>query len=378
MAPECVPAPTHFPSPSPGSNFQARCAAHTSASSGLRGRRGGRASGRTSASSTLACGQEAGTQGGGETPGDQTGPGRASRRGSQRLRSPSRACPAPSTNRSHIQGESSRVRPLPRPRLSAPEPMARRGGRAGLGVVSPPRVIIPHSVERLHLCAGTCRPLSGRAVRGILPRTLFLGLRALPLLPSRAGRAEVAPPQVAAQGPPPADLSPDTQEARGPIPAPLCSPAGLRARAPPPPASRCGGSGHRSWPAPGAPQVPSIWPAPNQGPFCLVILPCGLRAELGGGGAPNTEPAQVSVGAGPGGASSGRGRDGGGGRPGRTVLESELRPAGWPAFGGDGAVPPPGSPAPSVGGAHAALGSCAPSGACCAQRGGPGRGGRVA
>lgn len=69
--------------------------------------------------------------------------GRASRRGSQRLRSPSRACPAPCTNRSHIQGESSRARPLPRPRLSAPEPMARRGGRAGLGVVSPPGVIIP-------------------------------------------------------------------------------------------------------------------------------------------------------------------------------------------------------------------------------------------
>lgn len=47
---------------------------------------------------------------------------------------------------------------------------------------------------------------------------------------------EEAPPQVARPGPSPADLSPDTQEARGPIPAPLCSPAGLRAPAPPPPA----------------------------------------------------------------------------------------------------------------------------------------------
>lgn len=41
---------------------------------------------------------------------------------------------------------------------------------------------------------------------------------------------------MALPGPSPADLSPDTQEARGPIPAPLCSPTGLRAGAPPPPA----------------------------------------------------------------------------------------------------------------------------------------------
>ncbi|XP_036102229.1 translation initiation factor IF-2-like [Molossus molossus] len=99
----------------------------------------------------------------------------------------------------------------------------------------------------------------------------------LPLLPYPACRAEVAPPQVAGQGPPPADLSPDTQEAR-PHPGSSLFPRGLRARAPPPPASRCGGSGRPSWPDPGAAQVPSIWPVLNQGPFCLVPpvwTPCG-------------------------------------------------------------------------------------------------------
>lgn len=70
------------------------------------------------------------------------GAGEGQQAGLRCLRSPRRACPAPRTNRSHIQGESCRARPLPRPCLSAPEPMARRGGRAGLGAVRPPRVII--------------------------------------------------------------------------------------------------------------------------------------------------------------------------------------------------------------------------------------------
>ena len=77
-------------------------------------------------------GRMQGARAGGQTPWVQSRPSWASWRGSQRLRSPGRACPALCTNRSHIQGESSPARPLPLPRLSAPEPMAWRRGRAGL------------------------------------------------------------------------------------------------------------------------------------------------------------------------------------------------------------------------------------------------------
>lgn len=167
---------------------------------------------------------------------------------------------------------------------------------------------------------------------------------------------------MAGQGPPPADLSPDTQEARGPILGPLCSPAGLRARAPPPPASRCGGSGRRPQPGPEAPQVPSIRPAPNEGPLCLVSPGWTTR------GAGRRRCAQPGAGAGE---CLGRGRvepEPGGvekveaGAPGRAVLEPELRAgrraggvcSARPAFGDDAAVQPSGR------GAHAAPWSWVP------------------
>lgn len=76
-------------------------------------------------------GRKLGQKVGGGTRGGQTLLGWTNRRGSERLRSPGRACPATRTNRSHIQGESSSVRLLSLPLLTAPEPMARRGGRAG-------------------------------------------------------------------------------------------------------------------------------------------------------------------------------------------------------------------------------------------------------
>lgn len=190
---------------------------------------------------------------------------------------------------------------------------------------------------------------------------------------------------MARPGPPPADLSPDTQEARGPIPAPLCSPAGLRARAPPPPASRRGGSGRRPRPGPGAPhEVPSIRPAPNQGPFCLVSPVWTPR------GAGRRRCAQPGAGAGE---CPGRGRaepapgeeeEVEAGAPGRAVLEPELRGggregggrSGRPAFGDDAAGRPAGSPAPSGGGSHAAPWSRVPLlGLPCARHSvlGPGR-----
>nr|XP_055163330.1 resuscitation-promoting factor RpfA-like [Nyctereutes procyonoides] len=120
-----------------------------------------------------------------------------------------------------------------------------------------------------HLCAGAGGPLSGRAVPGA-PRTLFPSASGapVPLRPCPACRAEAAP-QVAEPGPPPADLSPDTQEARGPIPAPLCSPAGLllgRRLLPRSAVEVRGAALGRD-----VPRAPSIRPPPNQGPFCLVF-----------------------------------------------------------------------------------------------------------
>lgn len=180
----------------------------------------------------------------------------------------------------------------------------------------------------------------------------------VPLWPSHSCRAESAPLQVARPGPSPADLSPDTQEARGRVPAPLCSPAGLRARAPPPLAGQ-----RRFWPGPGALQVLSMRPFPNLGPFCPTSLVWTPR------GAGRRQCAQPGAGAGeclgqwggPGGARAGLRRGGGGGRPGPAALEPGCR-AGVPgrlAFGDDAAVPT-GSSAPSGGGAHGASGSWVP------------------
>lgn len=105
------------------------------------------------------------------------------------------------------------------------------------------------------------------------------------------------------------------------------------------------------------------------------FLPCGLRAELGGGGVPHSEPAQVSVGAGPGGARSGRGRGGRGGRPGANragVRAAAGRPAGLTGQGRLLAPPRPPSVAPTR-----PFGPGLP-GETAAPAWWPGRGGRVA
>lgn len=81
--------------------------------------------------------------------GGQTQQGWANRRGSRRLCSPGRACPATRTNRSHSQGESSSVRLLSLPLLTAPEPMARRGGRAGAVKPSPSHYLCTPSSPRV-------------------------------------------------------------------------------------------------------------------------------------------------------------------------------------------------------------------------------------
>ena len=133
-APQCVPAPNALPFPQSRIGFPGLLATlHTpllapgSEGGGVAGR-----SGTPRPASTWPEGRRQGERADGKTPCLQTRTNWASRRGSRRLRSPCRACPALCTNRSHIQGESSRARPLPLPRLTAPEPMARRRGRAGL------------------------------------------------------------------------------------------------------------------------------------------------------------------------------------------------------------------------------------------------------
>lgn len=207
--------------------------------------------------------------------------------------------------------------------------MARRGGGRGSGWCALPESLSPHSAERPHLCAGTRRPLGPR--RPGHPSAHPLPRAAGPSLPlNRACRAEVAPPQVARRG----------------LPQQTCHPTPRKRAAPsrllfvPPPGSALG----RRLPPRRAVEVRGTALGPTRGrlrfrpsgplrtrALVALFLPCGLRAELGGGGAPHSEPAQVSVGAGPGGASSGRGRDGGGGRPGANgarIRAAGGRPAG--------------------------------------------------
>lgn len=161
---------------------------------------------------------------------------------------------------------------------------------------------------------------------------------------------------MAEPGPPPADLSPDTQEARGPIPAPLCSPAGLllgRRLLPRSAVEVRGAALGRD-----VPRAPSIRPPPNQGPFCLVVPMWTPR------GAGRRRCAQPGAGAGecPGGAGPSQSRrgEGGGGRPGASRARTRVGRA--TGLGDDAAARPPGSPAPSGGGAHAAPWSWGPDG----------------
>lgn len=229
------------------------------------------------------------------------------------------------------------------------------------------------SGERPHLRAGTRRPLRPRR-QGIPPRTLSLGSG--PFLSGPTAGAEVAPPQVAGRGLPQQTCHPTPRKRAAPsrllfVPPPG-SALGRRLLPRPRPHRAAEGRGTALGPTRGCLGFRPSGPLRTTALFAL-FLPCGRRAELGGGGAPNSEPAQVSVGAGPGGASSGRGRDDGGGRPGANRARIRVRAAGRPAFGDDETVPPPGSPSPSVGGAHAAQWSRSPVETAAAPRW-PGRG----
>lgn len=211
--------------------------------------------------------------------------------------------------------------------------MARRGGAGGArgrGVASPPGVIIPAlGGAPAPLCWDPRASLRPR-LPGHPPAHPFLGRRPFlshPRRPPRGGgsssggRAGAAPSKPVTRHP--GSARPHPGSSLFPRRAPRSGAASSRVAR--------WRFGHRSWPDPGAPRVPSVWPAPNQGPFAL-FLPCGLRAGPGGGGAPSSEPAQVSAGAGPGGASAGRGRAGEAGAPGEPCWKPSCgRAAGRPS-----------------------------------------------
>lgn len=237
-------------------------------------------------------------------------------------------------------------------------------GRAGLRGGKPSQSYYPCIPSRLHLCTGTRGPLSCRDVRGAL-RTLFLGLKA-PCLSCSTPPA--ARRWLLLRGP-----------GRG-LPQQTCHPTPRKRAAPsrllfvPPLGSALG---RRLLPrravevrgaalslALGRLRFRPSGPLRTRALFAL-FLACGLRAELGGGSAPSAGecPGQGRVEPAP-----GREEKVEAGAPGRAVLEPALRPGGGagggyserPALGDDSAVPPPGSPAPSGGGAHEDLGSWAP------------------
>lgn len=253
----------------------------------------------------------------------------------------------------------------PPPRPSPHLGQWRGAGGAGAGWGEPSRSHYPGTRPGVRTSAPDLQaPLRPRRP-GILPRTLLRGPRAGPSCPP----APAAPRWLLLRwraGASPADPSPDTQEARPRPGSPL-----FPRRAPPPPASRGGGSGAAPGPARGRPGFRPSGPLPSRALF----LPCfSLWTPRGAGRRRRSRPgaAQVSVGAGPGGARSGRGSGGGGGRPGRTQLGSAVRAAGCPASGGDEAAPPPASPHPPWGAPARPLGPGRP-GEAPAPRAWPGR-----
>lgn len=324
-------------------------------------------------------GRRQGPKAGGETPWDQTRPGRVSGRGSPRLRSPSRACPARCTNRSHIQGESSRVRPLPLPRLSAPEPMAGRGGQAGLRGGKPSRSHYPCAPSSVRTSAPEPVGLSPAAPAGApgAPFSSGAGPLASPTLPRRprgggsssGGRAGASPSRPVTRHPGSARPHPGSSlfPRRAPRSVAASSRDALRRFGPPLPAR------------PGGPSGSVHWPCPNQGSFCLISR---MRTRFGAG---RRRCSQLGAGAGE---CPGRGRvEAAPGReavvkagaPGRTELESELwahGPAGGQAgvlraagLRGDEALLRLPSEAPTR-----PFGPESPGGGQCARRCGPGRG----
>lgn len=195
-------------------------------------------------------------------------------------------------------------------------------GRAGLRGGKPSQSYYPRIPSRLHLGTGTRGPLSGRAVRGA-SRTLFLGLKA---------------PGLSCSTPPAARR---WLLLRGPgrgLPQQTCHPTPRKRAAPsrllfvPPLGSALG---RRLLPrravevrgaalslAPGRLRFRPSGPLRTRALFAL-FLPCGLRAELGGGSAPSAGecPGQGRVEPAPGGEEKVEA-----GAPGRAVLEPELRP----------------------------------------------------
>lgn len=172
--------------------------------------------------------------------------------------------------------------------------MVRRGGRAGLRGGKPSQSHYPCTRWTLLLRAGIRGPLHGRAVRGA-PRTLFLGLPT---------------PCLACCTPPAAWRWLLLRWPGRGLPQQTCHPTPRKRAAPswvlfvPPPGSALGRRllprravevrGAALSPARRRPRFRPSGPLRTKALYAL-FLPGGLRAELGGGGAPSPEPAQVSV-----------------------------------------------------------------------------------
>lgn len=172
--------------------------------------------------------------------------------------------------------------------------MAGHGGRAGLRGGKPSQSHYPCIPSRLHLCAGTHGPLSGRAVRGA-SRTLFLGLRA-PCLscPTPPARRRWLLLRWRSRGLLQQTCHPTPRKRAAPSRLLFVPPLGsvLGRRLLPRRAVEVQGAALSL--APGRLRFRPSGPLRTRALFAL-FLPCGLRAELGGGSAPSPEPAQVSV-----------------------------------------------------------------------------------
>lgn len=143
------------------------------------------------------------------------------------------------------------------------------GGRGAGGGKTLPESLSLHSVEPPGLGAGARQlPPSNAVAAPGAPRSSGSGARA-PLQPYPACCVEEAPPQVAHRGLPLQTCHPTPRKRAAPSRLLFVPPLGsaLRRRLLPPDR---GDSGRRLRLSPGAPRVPSIEPAPNEGPFCLV------------------------------------------------------------------------------------------------------------